>query len=103
VVGADRERILQRVDDLELVRQASTLEYSTKLADAGAVLAAEVQSIAQAQGANANAFLNNDDVKTMVGITQAFATSGGTLSADQELDTYRRTSLVQRTSKLGKF
>lgn len=101
VVGADRDRILQRVSDLELARQVSTLEYSSKLADAGTVLGAEVQSIAQAQGANAGAFMDNDDVKAMVGITQAFASSGGTLSADQELDTYRRTSLVQRFSKLG--
>ncbi|GFG52576.1 hypothetical protein CQY20_09190 [Mycolicibacterium agri] len=101
VVGADRDRILQRVDDLEVARQVSTVEYSTKLADAGTVLAAEVQNIAQAQGANAPVFLDNPDVKTMVGITQAFAASAGTLSADQELDTYRRTSLVQRTSKFG--
>jgi hypothetical protein len=101
VVGADRDRILQRVDDLELARQASTLEYSSKLADAGTVLSAEVQNIALAQGANANAFLDNEDVKTMVGITSAFAASGGTFGADQELDTYRRTSLVQRTSKFA--
>lgn len=101
VVGADRDRILARVDDLELARQSSTLEYSQKLADAGAVLSAEVQHIAQAQGADADAFLNNDNVKTMVGITQAFAAGGGALSADQELDTYRRTSLLQRTTKLG--
>ncbi|TMS48845.1 hypothetical protein [Mycobacterium sp. DBP42] len=101
VVGADRDRILARVDDLELARQVSTLEYSKKLADAGAVLTAEVQHIAQAQGADADAFLNNDNVKTMVGITQAFAASGGALSADQELDTYRRTSLLQRTTKFG--
>jgi hypothetical protein len=101
VIGPERDRILQRVDDLELARQVSTLEYSSKLADAGTVLSSEVQNIALAKGANADAFLNNDDVKTMVGITAAFAASGGTLSADQELDTYRRTSLVQRTSKFG--
>ena len=77
------------------------LDYSTRLANAGTVLAAEVQSIAQAQGANADAFLNNDDVKTMVGITQALAQSGGAISADAELDTYRRTGLVQGRSKLG--
>ncbi len=101
VVGVDRDRILQRVDDLDLARAASTLEYSTKLANAGSILAAEVQSIAQAQGANAEVFLSNDDVKTMVGITAAFAKSGGAISADQELDTYRRTGLVQGRSKLG--
>jgi hypothetical protein len=101
VVGVDRERILQRVNDLELTRQVSTLEYSSKLADAGTVLGAELQNIAQAQGANAGAFMDNDDVKAMVGIAAAFASSGGTLSADQELDTYRRTSLVQRFSKFG--
>ena len=101
VVGADRDRILTRIDDLELARQGSVLDYSTRLANAGTVLAAEVQSIAQAQGANADAFLNNDDVKTMVGITQALAQSGGAISADAELDTYRRTGLVQGRSKLG--
>lgn len=101
VVGADRDRILTRIDDLELARQGSVLDYSTRLANAGTVLAAEVQSIAQAQGANADAFLSNDDVKTMVGITQALAQSGGSISADQELDTYRRTGLVQGRSKLG--
>lgn len=101
VVGSDRDRILQRVNDLEMARQGSTLEFSTKLANAGAVLAAEVQTIAQAQGANTDVFLNNDDVKNMVGIVSAFATSGGAITADQELDTYRRTSLVQRTTKIG--
>jgi hypothetical protein len=101
VVGADRERILKRVDDLELARQGSSLEYSAKLANAGTVLAAEVQNIAQAQGANADVFLTNEDVRNLVGISQAFATSGGAISADQELDTYRQTGLVQRTSKLG--
>lgn len=101
VVGADRDRILARVADLELTRSASTLEYSTKLANAGAVLAAEVQNIAVAQGANADSFLNNSDVKTMLGITQTFAAGGGAITADQELDTYRRTTLLQVKSKLG--
>lgn len=102
VVGAERDRILARVDELELRRQVSTLEYSAMLADIGAVLGAEVQNIAQAKGPNAGAFLDDDDVKTMVGITEAFATGGRTLSADQELDTYRRTSLLQRKSKFGR-
>lgn len=101
VVGADRDRILARVSDLETARAASTLEYSTKLANAGAVLASEVQNIAVAQGANADTFLNNSDVKTMLGITQTFAAGGGAITADQELDTYRRTTLLQVTSKLG--
>lgn len=101
VVGPDRDRILARVDDLELARQGTVLEYSSKLADAGAVLAAEVQGIAQAQGAGADTFLDNEDVKTFVGITDAFASGGRVLTAEQELDTYRRTSLVQRTSKFA--
>ena len=101
VVGADRDRIIQRVDDLELARQGSVLEYSNKLANAGAALAAEVQNIAQAQGANADVFLNNEDVKTLVGISQALATSGGSIRADEELDTYRRTGLIQGRSKLA--
>lgn len=101
VVGIDRDRILQRVDDLELARQGSVLEYSGKLADAGTVLAAEVQGIAQAQGAGADQFLQNDDVKNFVGITDAFASGGRVLTAEQELDTYRRTGLVQRTSKFA--
>lgn len=103
VVGADRERILGRVNELEIARQGSTLEFSTKLANAGTILAAELQNIAQAQGADADAFLNNDDVKNLAGITQALAASGGTISADQELDTYRRTGLVQGTTKMGGF
>lgn len=101
VVGADRDRILTRVDDLELARQGSVLDYSTRLANAGTVLAAEVQSIAQAQGAGAEAFLANADVRAMVGITEAFSAGGGAITADQELDTYRRTGLVQGRSKLA--
>ena len=62
---------------------------------------AEVQGIAQAQGAGADQFLENNDVKTFVGITDAFASGGRVLTAEQELDTYRRTGLVQRTSKFA--
>ena len=65
------------------------------------MLAAEVQGIAQAQGAGAGDFLDNDDVKTFVGLSDAFASGGRVLTAEQELDTYRRTSIVQGRSKLA--
>lgn len=103
VVGIERERILERVTDLSRGRQSSTLEYSHKLANTGIVLAGEVQKIATAQGTEADAFLNNEDVKNLIGITAAFASGGGAITAEQELDTYRQTGVVQGTSKMRGF
>lgn len=101
VVGPDRDRILARVDELADSRQASTLEYTTKLANAGAVIAAEVQQIAQAQGDNAGQFLANPDVQNVIGLTNTFAASGGSLGIEEELGTYRKTTVLQAGTKIG--
>jgi hypothetical protein len=100
VVGEDRGRILARVDDLELSLHATPVEFTSKLAATGTVLAAEVNRLAQAQGADADAFLARNEVKQVMVLAQEFAVSGGRLGAEEELDTYRRTGVVIGGSKL---
>lgn len=103
VIGADRERILKRVDELADSRQSSTLEYTNRLAGAGAVIAAEVQQIAQQQGDQGQVFLAHAEVQNVLGLTQTFATHGGALTAEEELGTYRKTSLLQGGTKMGRL
>lgn len=101
VVGPDRERILGRVAELETSLQATPVEFSSKMAATGALLSSEVNQIAQAQGAGAADFLAKQQVQTVLVLAQSLAQGGGQITAEGELDTYRRTSVALGRSKIG--
>lgn len=101
VVGAERERILGRVTELEASLQAPPTVFSAKMAATGAVLSAEINQLAQAQGAGAADFLAKQEVKTVLVLAQSLAESGGQISPEGELNTYRRTAAVIGGSKIG--
>jgi hypothetical protein len=103
VVGADRDRILGRVADLEASLQATPVEFSSKMAATGAILNSEVNQLAQAQGAGAADFLAKEQVQTVLVLAQSLAQGGGQITAEGELDTYRRTSVALGRSKIGRL
>lgn len=94
VVGADRERIIERVDGLQASLHESSVEFTTKMAATGTVLAAEVNRIAQSRGAEAGEFLAQAPVQNVLKLAQTLSISGGTIKAEQELETYRRTGVA---------
>lgn len=101
VTGADRERVLARVGDLEASLYSTPVEFSSKLATTGRVLSAEVYDLAHAQGAEEAEFLAHPQVQKMLTLSQSLATSGGQLTAEEELDTYRRTGVALGGTKIG--
>lgn len=100
-VGPVRDRILGRVTDLETALQATPVEFSSKLAATGTVLSSEINDIAQSKGDGAADFLALPEVRTVMTLAQSLAGSGGQISAEEELNTYRRTGTALGKSKIG--
>jgi hypothetical protein len=100
-VGPVRDRIIGRVADLETALQATPVEFSSKLAATGTVLSSEINDIAQSKGDGAADFLALPEVRTVMTLAQSLAGSGGQISAEEELNTYRRTGTALGKSKIG--
>lgn len=101
VVGAERDALIGRVVELEELVQANPIEYTTKLATTGRVLAAEVNRLAQAQGDEASNFLASEATRKVMTIAETLSTSGAKTGAEQELETYRLTGAATGGAKLG--
>ncbi|HYQ68291.1 hypothetical protein [Actinophytocola sp.] len=100
-VGPARDRILDRVGELEAVLQATPVEFSSKLATTGVVLSAEINEIAQSKGEGAAEFLARPEVQTVLTLAHSLSDSGGLISPEEELNTYRRTGSALGKSKIG--
>ena len=96
-----RDGLLQKVDDLHLSLQATPVEFSGKTAQVGALIAAQVARSAQELGAGGEDFLKKPEVQELLNITTAFSTAGSAVTAERELETYRRTTALLGTSKIG--
>jgi hypothetical protein len=97
-----RERLFLRARELEFATQAETPVFTAKTAALGSVLLTEINTLAQARGPEADAFLANPAVKELSDIAGQFARTGTQTRADAELLTYQRTSSAIAGSKFGR-
>lgn len=91
---AVRDRLLTRVKELEDAIQVDTPSFTQKLTAAGLLLQSEINQLAVGQGAGADQFLANPNVKALNGMAQQYALAGTQLRAESELSTYQRTTTV---------
>lgn len=91
---ATRDRILARVDDLAANMQTDSATFTQKLSLTGDVIASEVNNMAQAQGANADAFKAKPEVQTLAGVAQQFSDAGVQSKPEAELAIFKRTSSI---------
>ncbi|HSD79197.1 MAG TPA: hypothetical protein VLB47_01000 [Solirubrobacteraceae bacterium] len=89
---AVRDRLLGRLDDLELSLSADTATFTQKAAAAGNVLLSEVNTLAVAAGTGADDFRAATPVQALVTTAQAFADAGTQVKPENELQTYLRTT-----------
>lgn len=89
--GADvRDRVFQRVDELEATTLAPTAMWSNSIANHGNAMIREVIDLANAQDTGADDFLATPEVTTTLTLLQNFAGAGGQTRPEEELLTYRR-------------
>lgn len=89
-----RDRVLGRLDDLRLNLQSDPITFTQKLSLAGDVILTETNTLAQAQGANADAFRARPDVQNLTGAAREYSDAGVQTKAEGELNTYKRTSAL---------
>lgn len=96
-----RDRLLNRVTELEVATQATTPTFTAKLASAGMVFLTEVNDLAAAQGDTADDFLAAEPVQRLVQTAQFYVDSGTQTAVESELATYQRTTGAAGGSKLA--
>jgi len=96
-----RERLLDRVAELEESVQLPTNAFTSKLAATGNVLLQEVNELAQAQGEEAEIFLARTEVRNVLQAATHFSQAGGQTSPEEELGTYQRTTASMPGSKFN--
>jgi hypothetical protein len=94
-----RQRLFDRVTDLETKLQVETPVFTQKLANTGSVILSAINEIAVAKGAEADAFLANPAVTQLAGVAQQYSEAGSQSRPESELQTYVRTT----TTVGGKF
>jgi hypothetical protein len=94
-----RQRLLDRVGDLESKLQIETPVFTQKLANTGSVILSAINEIAVAKGAEGDAFLANPAVTQLAGVAQQYSQAGSQTRPESELQTYVRTT----TTIGGKF
>jgi hypothetical protein len=98
-----RDRLLGRIEDLRKTVQVDTPLFTQKLATTGTVLLTEINTLAQAQGAEADAFRAQPAVQQLTLVAQQYSTSGTQVRPESELQTYARTTTVSGGIKLGRL
>jgi hypothetical protein len=99
--GATRTGVLDRVQDLAAHVQADTTQFTQKTSTLGSLLLNTVNQIAVAQGANADTFLANAQVKAVTAIARSYADAGVQTRPEAELVTYQQTTTAVGGRKLG--
>ncbi|MBU1054943.1 MAG: hypothetical protein KKC46_14110 [Proteobacteria bacterium] len=90
--NAIRESVLARVKDMEDIAQANTIHFTQKLASTGSFLLTKINEMAVAKGDHADTFINNKSVQKAMQLANLYAETGPVVSADQEINTYRKSS-----------
>lgn len=85
-----RDRVLERVDELESTTLQPTPVWTNLVANHGNAMIREVLDLANAQDAGADDFLATKEVSTTVLLLQNFAGAGGQTKPEDELQLYRR-------------
>ncbi len=96
-----RNRVFERVQDLELTFQSDTPTFTQKLTTTGNVILNVVNELAVAQGAGADEFLARTEVQNLQGIAMHYSQSGTQTRPESELITYQRTTTAAGGRKLG--
>jgi hypothetical protein len=90
--GDRRTRIFERLGEVENAIQTDSATFSKKLANFGFNFLGEIQDLADEQGDRAEEFLNEIDVVELQNTAQVYAQTGTVFSAEEEMQTYRRTA-----------
>jgi hypothetical protein len=85
-----RDRVSARMADLERAIQSDTGVFTGRLAGTGALVLGVINELAAARGAEADAFLNREDVKTVSTVARHYAEAGVQVRAEAELHIYER-------------
>lgn len=96
-----RNRWTQRIDDLEEAIQQPTPVWTGKLSRAGNAFIQEVNELAVAQGAEGDSFLKEPVVQSVMLAATQYANVGTQVKAEDELQTYMRTTSTSKKSKFS--
>jgi tRNA nucleotidyltransferase/poly(A) polymerase len=83
-------RLLERIDELELLIHEPTINYTRKLNSLSNLIVNEIQAIAVEQGEDADAFLAEPGVKELNERAQQHIAAGTSIKPEQELRVYEQ-------------
>lgn len=83
-------RMLERIDELELLIHEPTINYTRKLNSLSNLIVSEIQTIAVEQGEAADAFLAEPGVKELNERAQQHIAAGTSIKPEQELRMYEQ-------------
>ncbi len=83
-------RMLERIDELELLIHEPTINYTRKLNSLSNLIVSEIQAIAVEQGEAADAFLAEPGVKELNERAQQHIAAGTSIKPEQELRMYEQ-------------
>lgn len=98
-----RARLLDRINNLQQNVQMDTQVFTRNLATTGNVILTEINNLAAAQGAGADEFLARPEVQQLTQTAQQYAQSGTQTKAENELNTYARTTTVAGGRKFSRI
>lgn len=99
VPEADRTQVLERIDELAHNLQLPAATWTTKLAGMAGLVLTQVNTIASAQD-DPDEFINQANVQEVVNFATQYHTSGVQTTPEKELNIYRKTTSVAKTSKI---
>ncbi|CAN5762564.1 hypothetical protein BH24ACT5_BH24ACT5_17220 [soil metagenome] len=85
-----RDRVFERVGELEATTLAPTATWSNSIANHGNAMIREIIDLANTQDGGADDFLTTEQVTSTLTLLQNFAGAGGQTRPEEELLTYRR-------------
>jgi hypothetical protein len=96
-----RDRVLERVAELEAGTLVTTATWTNTIANQGNAMIREVLELANAQDGGADDFLAQPEVTQTMTLLQNFAGAGGQTRPEDELHLYRRGAAVTGTALFG--
>lgn len=96
-----RERVKNRVSELNSMIQTDTSRFTYKLANTGRALLTEINEMAVAKGDKAEEFLNDKVVQETIHVANHYSETGTVTTPEQEINTYRKTATVSGGKKFG--
>ncbi len=96
-----RDRVFNRINDLQTAVQGDTPLFTQKLSVTGANLLNEINDLSVSQGANADDFRAKPEVQQLVGVATTYFNAGTQSRPESELMTYMQSSTAVGGRKLG--